>query len=920
MLTSICFSRAMALLAAFTCFCLCCLLTGSSLGAANITVTLVPSGSIWSFLDDGSEPALDWGSLSFDDIFWQWGSAKLGYGNGDEETELSFGPDPLSRYITYYFRQSFVVEGAASYTDLTLGLLRDDGAVIYLNGTEVFRSNMPPGPIGPRTFASSDAGPDPALLYVTQSIPPSLLSERTNILAVELHAFQVTGTNLSFDLQLTGTRPIASLVRGPYLEQRTPTSMLVKWMTDLPAPSRVLYGRGADNLEFFTEDLTPVTAHEVRLIGLDPDTRYFYAIAAGTRRLAGDDSSYFFTGPSQGGSAPTTLISFDHAWRYTNVRTNLDTAWKELGYDDTQSPWEWNTGMALFGVETTPAVYPLPFNTPLALLAPGEADHTVTYYLRTHFHLSGPTFGAVLMSSNLLDDGAVFYLNGSYAGALRLPSNPHWLTFALGSPPTEGTWEELLLSTDSLVDGDNLLAVEVHQASSSSTDIAFGMSLTYAPGAPIAITRQPESQVAVTGSGFTLSVENTGTLPTYQWYKDAVLQRGSTLNTLVNNAPAPRSSGNYYVVITNAFGSITSSIAKVVVLPDTFGPRLLGATYTASNQITATFNKSLVTTPARDPANYQITSGTNVFHITAVKLSLRTVQITTEQPLVLSEDWNYVLTVNNLRDSTANTNIIAPNSQIAIACASVTNLFGWDQTWRYNQSETNDALGTAWMATDYAGDDPNREPFHWVEGQGVFAFDQSDTLQPCSPIQTFLFNSANTTYFRTTFNLPTNYPSATSLIISNLVDDGAIFYLNGQEVLRTRMPSGAVNFFTGATSINVAPCLSKSVVVTNLIVGRNVFAAEVHQAQDFQGDVAFGAALSLSLPFAAPLPPEPLPRLEVAYLDPNRISLSWTNGHGFALEGTGDPNGIWLEVANMSTNTIIEATSSFRLFRLHKVN
>ena len=63
------------------------------------------------------------------------------------------GPTPNNRYLTTYFRRTFTVSDPASIAALTLHLVRDDGAVVYLNGTEIARSNMPTGTITSATRA-----------------------------------------------------------------------------------------------------------------------------------------------------------------------------------------------------------------------------------------------------------------------------------------------------------------------------------------------------------------------------------------------------------------------------------------------------------------------------------------------------------------------------------------------------------------------------------------------------------------------------------------------------------------------------------------------------------------------------------------------------------------------------------------------
>ena len=232
------------------------------------------------------------------------------------------------------------------------------------------------------------------------------------------------------------------------------------------------------------------------------------------------------------GSAQTKLVAIDKEWRHTNIRTNLLTTWRNVGYDDTVSPWEAAPGIAVFGFEPpppagNPAAYPIPFNTPLNLKDPGVTDDTLTFYFRTHFTFSGTAFGAVLTSSNLVDDGVAYYINGTPVGSLRVPNNPLFNTVTTGGPAVEGEWEVLELSSASLVQGDNVLAAEVHQGAITSSDVAFGMNLTYTPGAPIVITDQPKGGVVVIGTPLVLNVANTGTQPKYQWWKDTARLGGS---------------------------------------------------------------------------------------------------------------------------------------------------------------------------------------------------------------------------------------------------------------------------------------------------------------------------------------------------------------------------------------------------------
>lgn len=173
--------------------------------------TLSQPEAQWRYLDDGSNQGTAWRLPAFDDSTWALGNAELGYGDGDEATVVSFGGDPANKPITTYFRRTFVVPDPTVYTGLTIRLKRDDGAVVYLNGIEVLRSNMPAGAISFATPAAGDAvGPAEAAFFAA-AVDPALLVAGSNLLAVEVHQVDPTSADLSFDLELLGDScPVAT--------------------------------------------------------------------------------------------------------------------------------------------------------------------------------------------------------------------------------------------------------------------------------------------------------------------------------------------------------------------------------------------------------------------------------------------------------------------------------------------------------------------------------------------------------------------------------------------------------------------------------------------------------------------------------------------------------------------------------------
>jgi hypothetical protein len=175
---------------------------GGGGGGGGGSTTLVGTGSSWRYLANGSNQGTAWRAGGFDDAAWPQGNAELGYGDGDEATVVPFGPNANQKYVTTYFRRQFSADPAALGT-VTLRLKRDDGAVVYLNGTEIVRSNMPTGTISSTTLANDAGNTENQLLSF--AVPVSRFVNGTNTLAVEVHQASRSSSDVSFDLDLTST-------------------------------------------------------------------------------------------------------------------------------------------------------------------------------------------------------------------------------------------------------------------------------------------------------------------------------------------------------------------------------------------------------------------------------------------------------------------------------------------------------------------------------------------------------------------------------------------------------------------------------------------------------------------------------------------------------------------------------------------
>lgn len=171
---------------------------------------------------------------------------------------------------------------------------------------------------------------------------------------------------------------------------------------------------------------------------------------------------------------PMTLLTITSGWRYQQT-DNLDGVnWIAPGYNDAA----WPSNRALFYVED--AALPEAKNTPLT-------HGRMTYYFRTHFNFTGQAGSVGLKLRTVLDDGAVFYLNGVEVFRLRIADGQVNYDTTATTFVGDAAWEgPFTIPASSLLTGDNVLAVEVHQSGTGSSDIVFGCELTTEPTAVVA--------------------------------------------------------------------------------------------------------------------------------------------------------------------------------------------------------------------------------------------------------------------------------------------------------------------------------------------------------------------------------------------------------------------------------------------------
>ncbi len=202
---------------------------------------------------------------------------------------------------------------------------------------------------------------------------------------------------------------------------------------------------------------------------------------------------------------PETLISWDATWRFHDGNEDLGDDWKEPGFDSAN----WKEGRGLLG-------YARGGNTgnwPQPGLQTKIAEGLGTYYLRKEFTFSGSPEGMRLKLDHVIDDAAVYYLNGREIGRSRLvPEGP--AGFATRSTSaTNPVLESNVFDIDdnALREGRNVLAVSLHNHNTNSSDIAFAAHL---------IAEDVRTPIAPVGLHLTWQSDPTTTM-TIDWQRRA---------------------------------------------------------------------------------------------------------------------------------------------------------------------------------------------------------------------------------------------------------------------------------------------------------------------------------------------------------------------------------------------------------------
>ncbi|CAM2988630.1 twin-arginine translocation pathway signal protein [Chryseobacterium flavum] len=168
--------------------------------------------SAWNYKDlDQAQPD-GWKTKTYDISSWPVGNGPLGYGD-PVTTTIHNGATGL---LTAYFAKDFTVDLSTLSDHMELGIMRDDGIVVYLNGEEVVRDNMPAGAITFNTLSSTIIDGAAESTYNIFSIPKSKFVNGVNRISIELHNRSAGSSDLRIDAYLK-TIPATTACNGTHI-------------------------------------------------------------------------------------------------------------------------------------------------------------------------------------------------------------------------------------------------------------------------------------------------------------------------------------------------------------------------------------------------------------------------------------------------------------------------------------------------------------------------------------------------------------------------------------------------------------------------------------------------------------------------------------------------------------------------------
>ena len=422
-------------------------------------------GATWRYADAGDDLGTTWRDPQFDDEAWATGPAVLGW-NAGQATDI--GP---SRPTTSYFRTSFDLADPSAVAMLDIQAKVSQGAVVYVNGIEAGRYNMPDGDITSSTTAATYVGGTENGRVKSFTVPAGLLVAGRNTVAVEVHGWRANSGLLLFDL--------AANTVGATADDQAPSAPVAS-AAAVDGQTRLTWTASTDDTALggyvVNRDGTPlaVVAPQTTAYVVPGVEAHTFAVVAFD--AAGNTTSSV---PVQVGGPPVVdppidpepqdqeLMAFGSTWRWTYPTSAPAGNWFADAYDD--QAWASGAGQFGFGPNT------------VTTISDGPTPRPLTSYYRTTVDIADPGVFQGMVLDLVRNGGAAVYVNGIEVTRANLPAGPLSAnTYATAAVPAADrqTPVSIEVPTSAFRAGSNTIAVELHLNWKSQTTAGFDLRLT----------------------------------------------------------------------------------------------------------------------------------------------------------------------------------------------------------------------------------------------------------------------------------------------------------------------------------------------------------------------------------------------------------------------------------------------------------
>ena len=223
---------------------------------------LISFRDIWQYYDQGSLDNQPWKTNDYSASNWKSGKAPFGYGKvgttdnaADYSTTIDYGGDASNKRPTYYFRKRFTLASAPNHEDtFHLYYYLDDGAIFYINGTEVGTYNCNSG-ISYKDYTTAYTSNTAA--YGSIEIPSNVLRQGENTISVEVHNTNAGSSDIFFEAKLTHAKHESSFISDKE------TIVLDEDLTAGSYQITAVYEKTEDSQKLLEEGASPIRINEV---------------------------------------------------------------------------------------------------------------------------------------------------------------------------------------------------------------------------------------------------------------------------------------------------------------------------------------------------------------------------------------------------------------------------------------------------------------------------------------------------------------------------------------------------------------------------------------------------------------------------------------------------------------------------------